>query len=140
METGKSSVADEAQDLIDQGLTMLQHESGENAAEPVRAFTGHAPVVITSDKRRTAMPGQGADRLSNGKTQSIMSFFCASERNSSGASRDLPQRTDVQPSTLLKKGPGGHGCQNCGSSDVVLHTADSMRCCRSCDAVEFVVH
>ena len=113
------------------------------ATEKGGANTSSTDKSRPNSRRRRPVAVRAAD------TPSIMSFF--------GSKRCEDAKCEGAPTQALTP-PGGNGagkravgggtgaggglggeCGHCGSADVVMHAADSMRCCRACDAVEYVV-
>jgi len=113
MDSFAPSVVDEVDLLIDSGISALNASSAADVREAPKA---RRP---SHDSRKSARQGQ-----------SIMSFFGATESGTKVA---------CGTSQRAAPPPRAGSCYNCGSEDVVMHAVDSMRCCRDCDAVEYVV-
>jgi hypothetical protein len=125
MEAPASSIADEAELLINASLSLLRRDSAESREA--------CPAAPGESRRSSKSSRAHADRAPARTEQSIMSFFGApGSVGKSGAIK--------RPTGTGTNGSGGPGsCCNCGSEDVVMHAVDSMRCCKQCDAVEYIV-
>jgi hypothetical protein len=130
--SGERTVVAEAENLIDTGLTMLRRGSQE--------VVDSRQTVLTSSRR----DGRPTHRPSSDRpptlqnVQSIMTFFGApGASEKSRAVTRLPKCSQHHGASVVGQGPGS--CCNCGSEDVVMHAVDSMRCCKECDAVEYIV-
>jgi Poxvirus Late Transcription Factor VLTF3 like len=128
MDIGSSSVADEAQTLIETGLTMLRRDSAEvKGGVPGRSSHG------------TRVSRASADCGATRETQSIMSFFGAPGGGGVSTARRGDESSSRPRLDVTRDGANPATCGNCGSLDIVMHAVDSMRCCRECDAVEYIV-
>lgn len=127
------SAAEEADRLIDTGLGMLGDERHANA--------GPASCRDTAALRKLRGPSRSSnDRgasVSKRDVQPIMTFFGAATNVASSDQGGSFRKSDTSKSTDSRTPFAA--CCNCGSTDVILHVVDSMRCCRECDAVEYIV-
>ena len=111
------SVADEAKSIMDMGSTLLSGSQPESHATKVPPNpTGSRPKPDPRNGRKQA-------------TKPIMSFFGA---QCDGEADDASVEQESWPSS-------GSACSHCRGGEMVMHVVDSLRCCRNCDAVEYVV-
>ena len=112
-------IEDDISQVFDAGKSLLHPDNGETyRSAPPYSTLGAAKQSTRSKK----------DPRCN--APSIMSFF----------GTDLAAENSSKTGTPANPGPcPPQVCYNCGSSDIVPHAMDSLRCCQVCDAVEYIV-
>lgn len=140
-----SAVQEEARALIESGFTSISNDAKpRNALDRGSGANVHDKSAPKSTvQRRSRASSSASDNAAGRAAVPIMAFFGATDTACAGSRPDDASHelgcgvsTDHHVKDAKRK-PGS--CCNCGSLDVVMHAISSMRCCRKCDAVEFVV-
>lgn len=159
----RMDVLEEARQFMDIGSSMLNGLASQGVATGPGAdgvLHTHPTIAGTSAARGgcdgSKIPARRCRRPNAGVSEGgvsarpIMSFFgaktamCETDREATcdhgiGQTPSTPSRRNPQS---LSGGTGGDRndeCRHCKSTDIAIHVADSFKCCRQCDAVEYIV-